>query len=126
MLAGRWAVRMALKDIYYNDELVDDVLVDEYSRPLNKTGYAKLLGSIREQYFSPEFTRMSQSYGRVRVPVLIVWGNNDKWVPLLNGAKLELSLDDSCLHVIPNAGHLAHQELPDMVNPIIIQFLETD
>jgi pimeloyl-ACP methyl ester carboxylesterase len=124
VFAGRWTVEMALKDVYFDDSKVDDILVDEYARFLNKTGYTNVLASISADYFSEEFRDMTRRYGEIRSPVLILWGADDKWLPVDFGTRLNGRIPGSALQVLEGCGHLPHQEKPDIVNPMMIDFLK--
>ena len=120
---GRWMIRSALRDVYYNDDMVDEVLVDEYASAMNKKGFLKVLASLSRDYYSDEYSNMTEEYGRLAPPLLIIWGAGDKWVPQAFGEKLHREVPHSRYEVVRNCGHLPHQELPELVNPILIGFL---
>jgi len=125
IFSGNWAVKMALKDVYFDDAKVDHVLVDEYSRFLNKPHYSRVITSLLTQYFSDEFHNMTKSYETLKPELLIIWGENDKWIPLDFGKTLQKTLPDAQLKIISECGHVPHQEKPDEVNPIMIEFLKS-
>lgn len=125
-LGGRWAVRTGLEDAFYDGDKVDDALVDEYSRPISKPGYYKVLISLEKQFFSPGFEKMTQSYGQIQQPVLIVWGDNDTWMALKFGTRLRDEISGSILSVIKDCGHNPHQECKDKVNPLMVEFLKAE
>ena len=120
---GRWAVEMALKDVYYDSSKVADTLVDEYARPLSKPGYARYLVRVLDEFDSPLAVEFSKRYGEIAVPLLIVWGDHDKWVPPEFGPRLQAMVPGSRLVVVADAGHLPHQERPELVNPLMLEFL---
>ena len=121
--AAPWTIRLALKDVYYNDDLVDDTLAGEYSRPLSKPGYKALLARLIQEYPSPEAMKMAGKYHSLRVPLLIVWGDRDRWVPPEFGPRLHNMVPDSKLLMVKDAGHLPNQEKPQIVNPAMVEFL---
>jgi pimeloyl-ACP methyl ester carboxylesterase len=120
---GRWSVRMGLEDAYYDSDNVDPALVDEYARFITGPDYYRTLISLEEQYFSPGFQRMTQSYHQIRTPVLTVWGQEDTWLPVEQGMKLQGQIENSALQVIEKCGHNPHQECSDKVNTLLVQFL---
>jgi pimeloyl-ACP methyl ester carboxylesterase len=122
---GRWFMWLGLRDMYYNDKKVDSKLVDEYARALEKPGYTKVLARLRSEFFSDEFNRMAKGYKQLKLPLLIVWGQNDKRLPVRFGERLHRSVKGSRLVIIENCGHLPHQELPELVNPILTDFLRS-
>jgi pimeloyl-ACP methyl ester carboxylesterase len=51
--------------------------------------------------------------GGIRCPALVVWGANDRIVPLECGERYAASLRDARLEVIPECGHLVEMEQPE-------------
>jgi pimeloyl-ACP methyl ester carboxylesterase len=68
-------------------------------------------------------TDMSARLSDVRVPALVVWGENDKLISLETGEKLAQSLPNAKLVVIPGAGHNPMWDRPDLFNRAVINFL---
>ncbi|MBC2717377.1 MAG: alpha/beta hydrolase [Desulfobacteraceae bacterium] len=126
VFAGKWTVKGALKDVYFEDSKVDQILIDEYARPMNKPGYMHVITSLRTQYFSDEFHNMTENHGKLKTQLLVIWGENDAWIPLEFGKKLHSIVPGSELRIIEQCGHMPHQEKPDEVNPLIIEFLNAD
>ncbi|MDP8256643.1 MAG: alpha/beta fold hydrolase [Candidatus Alcyoniella australis] len=124
VFADRWAIRRSLREVYFHDQSVTEALVDEYARPLNKPGYADALIGLMNDYFSEDYIRMTQRYADLDRPLLILWGEQDQWVPLEYGERLHGQVAGSRLEVIPEAGHLCHQELPEAVNPLLVEWFQ--
>ncbi|HON37689.1 MAG TPA: alpha/beta hydrolase [Deltaproteobacteria bacterium] len=124
VFGGRWSIRTGLEDAYYDGYRVDDALVDEYSRPLERPEYYRTLISLEKQFYSQGFYKMTESYGQIQAPVLIIWGKEDTWLPEEQGAMLHGRMENSTLQVIENCGHMPHQECADRVNPLLVQFLQ--
>jgi pimeloyl-ACP methyl ester carboxylesterase len=61
--------------------------------------------------------------GGVRSPALIVWGDDDRIVPLSAGQAYAKALHDATLTTIPACGHFAEMEKPDAVAGLAIDFL---
>jgi pimeloyl-ACP methyl ester carboxylesterase len=62
-------------------------------------------------------------YGRVERPVLILWGEEDRWLPLEVGEKLNSSIPGSRLETIPECSHLAQEDAPEAVLAHLNAFL---
>lgn len=122
VFAGRWVVKMALNDVYYNDDKVDDKLVDEYTRPMMKPNFWEMLSSLSRQYFSDEFDRMVVNYNEMNTPLLIIWGEQDEWLPVDYGLKLHEKIPNSQLEILKNCGHNPHQECSARVNSRVMKF----
>lgn len=56
-------------------------------------------------------------------PVLLTWGSADRKVPRESMSRLRDLLPSIEYHELEGAGHLAHYEFPDRVNPVLIRFL---
>ena len=64
--------------------------------------------------------------GEVRQPVLIVWGEQDRIIPLAQSALLQGAIPDSRLEVLADCGHLPYLEKPAELTALIEAFLERD
>ena len=63
---------------------------------------------------------------RVRVPALVIWGENDGIVTQDYGRKLCRSLPDARFEAIPQAGHYPQLERPDQVADSIERFARAE
>ncbi|HEV2474197.1 MAG TPA: alpha/beta fold hydrolase [Chthonomonadales bacterium] len=62
---------------------------------------------------------------QIRVPTLIIVGDQDVAVPLVHSEHLHEGIAGSRLVIIPGAGHTSTVEEPDAVNAAISEFLES-
>lgn len=65
----------------------------------------------------------SHSIATVEIPVLIVWGENDRIAPLRTGYALAARLPVTQLLIIPQTGHLPMLEKPRVFNRAVASFL---
>jgi pimeloyl-ACP methyl ester carboxylesterase len=63
---------------------------------------------------------------RVRIPALVIWGENDGIVTQDYGRKLCRSLPDARFEAIPQAGHYPQLERPDQVADAIERFARAE
>ncbi len=61
--------------------------------------------------------------GGVRAPALIVWGDDDRIVPLSAGRAYARALPGAAMTVVPDCGHFAEMEKPDALAKLAIDFL---
>jgi 2-hydroxy-6-oxonona-2,4-dienedioate hydrolase len=122
-IAGKWIMRMALHDVFYDKTKVTEAMVSEYAQPLRKPGYVKVLAELSKQYFSAAHTAMQSRYGHLEPPLTIVWGREDTWLPPEFGDKLAHTVPNARLHLVQNAGHSPHQEQPEAFNKLLAGFL---
>lgn len=64
-------------------------------------------------------------YGSIDRPVLILWGENDEWIPLSRGQQLHEAIPTSEFQPIPNAGHLVQEDAPSPLVSHLIRFFST-
>ncbi|MDT0683438.1 alpha/beta hydrolase [Roseicyclus sp. F158] len=61
-------------------------------------------------------------FGKVRCPTMIVWGEDDPWIPLERGRSLHALMPDAGFGTMPGVGHLPQLENPDAVIEHVRQF----
>jgi pimeloyl-ACP methyl ester carboxylesterase len=61
---------------------------------------------------------------RLTMPVLIVWGAEDRITPLSQGEKIHSLLPQSELDVIPGCGHLAPSQCAANIAPKLVEFVK--
>lgn len=67
---------------------------------------------------------LAQPVSTITAPVLIVWGEQDPWIPLARGEALRASLPQAAWQVIPAVGHLPMEEAPEAFNTTLIAYLK--
>jgi pimeloyl-ACP methyl ester carboxylesterase len=60
----------------------------------------------------------------LKMPVLLLWGREDKIVPLSQGETMHAMLPQSELDVLPGCGHLAPGQCAAQMAPRVIDFLK--
>ena len=61
---------------------------------------------------------------QLKMPVLIVWGGEDRITPLSLGEKMHQLVPQSKLEVIPGCGHLAPVQCAPQIGPRVVEFVE--
>ena len=59
----------------------------------------------------------------LKMPVLIVWGAEDRIIPFRQGETMHSLIPQSKLEVIPGCGHLAPGQCADKIGPGVVDFL---
>lgn len=57
------------------------------------------------------------------LPTLVITGDDDRWVPTAQSVRLSEELPNAKLAVIPNCGHLSHEECPQEFMQAVTVFL---
>jgi pimeloyl-ACP methyl ester carboxylesterase len=94
-----------------------------YQDMMQYSGFrSALLSTLRNMTGDPfvEYDRL----GRLGLPVLLLWGQDDTTVPFENAAALQAAIPQAEFHAIPNAKHAFAFERPEAVNPLLVAFLK--
>ena len=84
--------------------------------------WQRLVEAIRDD--TQELSALTpEELHRVRMPVLLAYGDNDPWVPLAQAVRIKRQLADARLLVVPECGHVVEAERPSIFNPAMMQFL---
>jgi 2-hydroxy-6-oxonona-2,4-dienedioate hydrolase len=70
-----------------------------------------------------QFPDVGHRLGEIAVPSLVIWGRDDRFVPVDVGLRLVAGLQDAELHVFGKCGHWAQWEHADKFNPMVAEFL---
>jgi len=68
---------------------------------------------------------VSRLYLVALIPMLIVWGGQDKIIPLVHACQAHETIPNSRLEVMEGAGHAPHMEDPARFAGILVDFLRT-
>ncbi|MGE3302703.1 MAG: alpha/beta fold hydrolase [Hyphomonadaceae bacterium] len=97
------------------------------TKELLETRVAAALATRRPENFKPGAPMQRDLTHELRKCVaktLIVWGRDDRVVPLDAALRLLWGLPDAQLHVYPNCGHWVQYEHADAFNRLILDFLD--
>jgi pimeloyl-ACP methyl ester carboxylesterase len=62
--------------------------------------------------------------GRADMPVLVVWGKQDRLIPVEYGARLEAEFPNADLRVLDGCGHVPMADCPEAFDRAVLAFLE--
>lgn len=72
-----------------------------------------------------QFPDQGARLGEIVSPVLIVWGKDDRFVPLDIGLRLLAGLPNAQMHIFSRCGHWAQWEQADTFNNLVLDFLDS-
>lgn len=100
------------------EELFQTRLDNMLKRRDHLENFVKSLAANPKQF--PDF---GPRLGEISAPTLVIWGRNDRFVPMDAGLRLIAGIPNSELHVFNNCGHWAQWEHADAFNALVLQFL---
>lgn len=75
------------------------------------------------QVFPKQFTDYSSRLEEIQAETLIIWGRNDRFVPMDTGLRLLAYIPNSNMHIFNKCGHWAQWEHADKFNRLVVDFL---
>lgn len=85
-----------------------DALVAPWLGPSGQAAHYRQIAQNDQRYTD----EVEPRYGDIDLPVHIVWGEQDAWIPVAKAHDLAARIPASSLHVIPEAGHLVQEDAP--------------
>lgn len=103
------------------------IITDEYFE--NATRFHKIKGTTevmlyitRKQFFDTLIEEIKM-LSLMNIPTLIVWGREEKAIPLHTGQEMHRILKDSRLEILDEAGHCSHDDQSERFNQLALDFL---
>lgn len=122
LVGGEPLVESNARD-FFDPKLVEH-FKSQYRVQMQYKGFLRaILSSIRNGMLD-SFIDTYRQVGKMDKPVLLFWGRNDETVPFGHSHDLQAVMPNVEFHVIENCGHIPHYEKPDVVNPILLEFLK--
>ncbi len=103
---------------------LSDALRTRYNARYGSSDFNAVSGVMRQTFVNVVNQDLLPYAARVRVPTLLVWGDQDADTPLEQGQQLERVIPDAGLVVYPGAGHYAYLERSADVARVISVFLK--
>jgi pimeloyl-ACP methyl ester carboxylesterase len=109
-----------LDDAIVRKSIVDDRMIDTY------WDFARMQGTREatlRRFQTPADNYVSNNAARIRAPTLVLWGEEDRLVPLEAGRVYARTIRGSRLIVYSATGHLPQEEVPDKSAADVRSFL---
>jgi 2-hydroxy-6-oxonona-2,4-dienedioate hydrolase len=124
----RDGIAAKLERVFHDPAMVTEDLIDE-EHLINTSPGAAVAGKALAEYFR---TRLDEdvvgpllAHQAASTPTLLVWGSQDKTVPLSVGQQCQAVLGMPPLSVIEEAGHAPYLEQAPAFNQAVLEFMST-
>lgn len=123
-LGGRSIARAGLEAGVVNKSRISEEIVQRYYMPdgsadkLNKT----YLGTLRVLSME-DLKFIEENLATIDKPTLIVWGENDAYLPPLLADRIHQDIAGSKKEIVPHCGHFLQEDEPEKLSEIIVRFL---
>ena len=124
LIGSRRLLRRRMKRVYDRHEwALDERRVDARHLPLRAAGTQRaIIRTVRRW----DAERISREAHLIHQPTLLLWGENDREIPLADGERLHEQIPGSRLIVFRNCGHLPHEEYPEEFTKIVADFCKRE
>jgi pimeloyl-ACP methyl ester carboxylesterase len=113
-------IRKKTEMTFYDPNTATKELVDEVYQIVNeRMKTLKVIALARSAIKNNHGDELKQ----IKLPTLLIWGNNDSITPPFVGREFNRLITSSELHFIDHCGHAPMMEVPDEFNVILAQFL---
>jgi len=114
------SVKKMLNECVFDHTVINEHDAAEYFKPVadSSSRYA-----VRRTLAEFDENALISSLREIQAPVLLLWGEDDKWHPAGEVDEYRSSLHSCSCTVIRNAGHLVHEEKPDRIAELVRGFI---
>ncbi|MEO7092647.1 MAG: alpha/beta fold hydrolase [Polyangiales bacterium] len=116
----RMLIAKNVHEVYGDESRVDDALVDRYYELTRREGNR---GAFVDRASGPRDPDLDARLGELKMPVLILWGERDRWIPFAFAARFRDGIPGAKLVSYPTAGHVPMEELPEPTAADVDAFL---
>jgi pimeloyl-ACP methyl ester carboxylesterase len=126
IMMPRYIVSMNIHAAYGDDDKVSSELVKRYHdltlRPGNRKGLVNVFRTMKEQSQNPD---LGARVGQINTPTLLLWGEEDQWVPLSVMEQFRRDLPNVSVITYEGVGHMPMEEIPVQSARDARSFLQT-
>jgi len=100
-----------------------DAVLEEYLRPWSTDQGASRFGRVLASIDGRGLEDRRDALEAIGFPVLILWGEDDSFLPVEVAERLNDAMPSSTLGLLPGCGHLLPEEAPETIGPMIAGYL---
>ena len=109
-----------IKSLYVQKHLKTDEVAEGYVKPFRTPGIEDAFAEMVKGFVQDD--DLPKRIPEIKVPVLIVWGEDDTIIPVSAAKKFNELIKGSKLIIYPEAGHMPMEEHPAEFNKAIAEF----
>jgi pimeloyl-ACP methyl ester carboxylesterase len=123
-MSPRFATDLVMRKCYYNKDKITEEQIDTYAYYGSLPGAREAVAQTARQIVPEDIEAVTARYKTIKVPVLVIWGEDDEVVPLSVGKNFKRDIPDSELVILPKCGHIPPEEEALKTTQSIIEFLK--
>jgi pimeloyl-ACP methyl ester carboxylesterase len=124
ILPANTLTKYGLDQNFHNHAAITTDLERMYLHEAKRDGAISTLIAQERQLIPQDSEKLEKAHRTIQKRTIILWGREDKFVPLAQGIRLAKDIDGSTLVVFPDVGHSPHLESPAKVLNQVLPFLK--
>ncbi|RZL48740.1 MAG: alpha/beta hydrolase [Pedobacter sp.] len=113
-------IKEKVADVFDRKEVVDNEMIDHvFGIVQHKLKVLSIIGLARDA----QRQNLAAYLPLIKIPVLLIWGLQDKVTPPAVGEEFKQLLADATLHYLDECGHAPMMEQPELFNGFVAEFL---
>ncbi|XP_042438700.1 pheophytinase, chloroplastic-like [Zingiber officinale] len=118
-------IEKVLKSVYINTSNVDNYLVESITRPAGDPNAGEVYYRLMTRFMSNQSKYTLDSVlSELSCPLLLIWGDLDPWVGPAKAVRIKDFYPNTTI-VNLKAGHCPHDEVPELVNIALLDWLSS-
>ena len=109
-----------IKTAWHDPSKIPQATFDGYKKPLQVENWDKALWELT---LSSRESGLAERVNEFNLPILVITGDDDRIVPTEQSVRLAAEIPNADLVVVPQCGHLPHEECPDEFMQAVQDFL---
>jgi pimeloyl-ACP methyl ester carboxylesterase len=105
-------VRKTLSQIFFDPSAITPERFKRYTRYFRGKGIPYAMRATVKCINPEAYAHIDERYRDIKIPALIIWGEEDRIVKLKHGLRLHEDLTNSRLKILEKCGHNPHEERP--------------
>ncbi|MGW5474429.1 alpha/beta fold hydrolase [Streptomyces chartreusis] len=97
-----------------------DLLVEPWLDGVGQAAFYRQIAQADQRYTD----EIQGRYGRIGIPTLVCWGEDDTWIPIAKGHELAALVPGARFEPIAGAGHLVQEDAPAQLTAALLAFLQ--
>lgn len=118
----RLVVETALREVFHDETKLTPERIAEYLQGATRPGTFASIRSLGRS-LRGRTTLVRDALSRVQAPTLVLWGREDRWIPLVHAERFRSAVPGARLEVIDACGHVPQEEKPEVVVRLLRDFL---
>jgi len=115
-----WGIIM-LRTAWHDPTKITPNIMAGYTKPLQTENWD---GALWELFHAAQKSDLASHLGELTLPILVITGDDDRFVLTEHSIRLAREIPHAELTIIPNCGHVPHEECPETFLKTTVDFLK--